>query len=238
MPICSAAAFWHHVVRVLSAINGPTHSLAFPWKVPAFLRASAKALLSAHRGRPSVPLISVDNHAKHAPILPQTSPITMRTVHVFTGQELRIDCIGCAISAMPADSYAGTIHVGSSFHVHQDLETALPGFVIISTHRHIATIADFTAQEMSEFGRILFAARKALRDAGFETVYMFQNEDSADHFHLWLFPAYPWMTELGTGPTLLAKARDKLKSGFGVRDPSLVTATARTIAHHMERYLA
>ena len=161
----------------------------------------------------------------------------MRVIRLFTGHELRTACIGCAVANLTETDYPGTLHVSPFFHVHQDIETALAGFVIISTRRHVTSIADFTMQELQHFGPTLVAARKALSEAGFETVYIFQNEDSADHFHLWLFPAHPWMKELGKGPAMLAEALRQVKTGKGAQQPSHVVAIARRLSLSMERYL-
>ena len=161
----------------------------------------------------------------------------MRAIRSFTGHELHTTCIGCTVANLTVTDYPGTIYVNPFFHVHQDIETPLAGFIIISTRRHVTSIGDFTNQELQNFGPTLVAARKALSEAGFDTVYMFQNEDSADHFHLWLFPAYPWMKELGKGPAMLAEALRQVKSGRGVHLPLDVIDVTKRLSISMERYL-
>ena len=43
-------------------------------------------------------------------------------------------------------------------------------------------------KELSDFSNVIYKVRIALRKAGYENVYLFQNEDSSDHFHLWMVP--------------------------------------------------
>jgi diadenosine tetraphosphate (Ap4A) HIT family hydrolase len=142
----------------------------------------------------------------------------MRKVHTITGTAIQTDCIGCSIASSALADYPGTIYRGEHFHAHQDIEISLPGFVIISTLRHIVSITDFSPGEQNEFSWLLPAIRNAQRSCGFKNVYLFQNEDTVDHFHIWLFPIYEWMMPLGRGPVLLNRAIEELKSGRYIPD--------------------
>lgn len=54
-----------------------------------------------------------------------------------------------------------------------------------------------------------------------EKVTIVQEEKSTHHFHVWLFPWYKWMEEIGSGLDSIKKimeyAREKLKSEDNLR---------------------
>jgi len=84
------------------------------------------------------------------------------------------------------------------FNVHQDWEVPIPGFFVLSPHRTLRTIMDFTDEESAEFIVLLQRLRMGMRDElGITDVYYFQNEDSEHGYHLWVFPRLPWMEEHG-----------------------------------------
>jgi len=87
---------------------------------------------------------------------------------------------------------------GKHFNVHQDWEVPIAGFFIVASKRKIKSISEFTDEELKEFINILYMVRKGMRDIlGIEVVYIFQNEDTKDDFHLWLFPRHSWMKKFG-----------------------------------------
>ncbi len=83
--------------------------------------------------------------------------------------------------------------------LHQDWETPIPGFFILAIRRKgIKSIADFTDQELEEFGKILRILIKGMHQTlKIKEVYLFQNEDSKHDFHLWIFPRHLWMDKFG-----------------------------------------
>jgi diadenosine tetraphosphate (Ap4A) HIT family hydrolase len=156
----------------------------------------------------------------------------MREIETIDGTTVRTGCIGCAVvsGSMPA---GGNIYRSERFDAHQDIEIALPGFVIVSTVRHLVSIRELTGEEQIEFAQIVSRIREAQFQCGLENVYLFQNEDTTDHFHLWMFPVYEWMTGLGKGAALLAAAMHELKSGRHQHPPEEVFATAALLKSHL-----
>ena len=93
-----------------------------------------------------------------------------------------------------------TIYKGKFFEVNQDWEIPIEGFLIIAPLRKICSFDDFTDDEGKEFIDILIKTRSILRkELGIENVYIFQNEDTAHNFHVWVFPRHKWMDEFGKG---------------------------------------
>jgi len=85
-----------------------------------------------------------------------------------------------------------------NFVVAQDWEVPIPAFFILSTKRKIRSISEFTDEEATEFGPLIKKVRQGMLVAlGIEDVYFFQNEDTEHGFHLWMFPRYEWMREIG-----------------------------------------
>lgn len=84
------------------------------------------------------------------------------------------------------------------FVVGQDWEVPIPGFMIVSPVREVRSIADFTQDEVVDFALTTHKVRRGMRDVlGIEEIYLFQNEDTAHNFHLWMFPRYEWMEGFG-----------------------------------------
>jgi diadenosine tetraphosphate (Ap4A) HIT family hydrolase len=85
-----------------------------------------------------------------------------------------------------------------NFAVAQDWEVPIPAFFILSTKRKIRSIAEFTDEEAAEFGPLIKKVRQGMLDVlEIKDVYFFQNEDTEHGFHLWMFPRYEWMKEIG-----------------------------------------
>lgn len=90
------------------------------------------------------------------------------------------------------------IIVTEHFDVHQDWETPIPAFFIITSRRKIRSVEEFNDEETEEFIKLVRKVRKGMREIlGINDVYLFQNEDKEHHFHLWLFPRYEWMERFG-----------------------------------------
>ncbi len=134
-----------------------------------------------------------------------------RTIEDFTGIKKEVECIGCACAAAGKD-VSGFIIESDLFHAHQDQEVPISGFVILSTKRHIGSVDEFTDEEAKEFIDLLRKIRRAQRKIlGIETVYLIQEEDTADHFHLWMLPRYEWMNDEEKFGRRVSSARPILK---------------------------
>lgn len=121
----------------------------------------------------------------------------MVTIKDISGVEHEIDCIACSIQsgkvALPVEMIAETKY----FTAEQDFEYPIEGFVILVSKRHIKSILEFTEEEQKDFSNFLIECRKAMKEKlGIEAVTIVQEEtSSSSHFHVWLFPWLPWMSE-------------------------------------------
>lgn len=113
----------------------------------------------------------------------------------------RIKCIGCALQNGELKRVGEKVGETKSFDVEQDFETPIPGFMIISSKKHIKGIEDLSESERKEFIDLLYNVRKAMTSAlGVEYAHIIQKEDTfiaRSHFHVWLFPRYDWMKQFG-----------------------------------------
>ena len=108
------------------------------------------------------------------------------------------DCIGCLIESGKVDASEFVILRTDFFTVNQDLDVPIPGFLIISSRRHVFSVEEFTLEEAKEFGKLVRLVRKGMREIfAANTVYLFQNEAGDSHFHLWMFPRQDWMEPFG-----------------------------------------
>lgn len=122
----------------------------------------------------------------------------MKVVSINSKKKEIGNCLGCAIVSGKIDHSKAEIIVTRYFNVHQDYEIPIEGFLIVSTKRHIMSIADFTEEEQKEFIRLICKLRKGMKEAlKIKEVYLFQNEDTIHHFHLWMFPRLKWMEKFG-----------------------------------------
>jgi diadenosine tetraphosphate (Ap4A) HIT family hydrolase len=112
--------------------------------------------------------------------------------------DTKVKCIGCALEKGDLGSDCEKIFETKNFVVSQDYETPIPGFMIVSSKKHIKGIEELNENERKEFIDLLFNVRRAISSLGIKNVYIIQKEDSIEyvsHFHAWLFPRYPWMME-------------------------------------------
>lgn len=119
-----------------------------------------------------------------------------RQITDISGNVVEVECIGCAIAQGAVKVRGGSVINTKYFDVSQDFEVPIPGFMIIATKRHLSSVDEFTDEEAVEFTRILRGTRKIQHDVlGIDSVYIHQEEDSSDHFHVWMLPRYHWMEE-------------------------------------------
>ena len=124
--------------------------------------------------------------------------------HIVTttdDQKFETDCIACSIARQEVGFPGGIIKETKFFQVINDFEIPIPAFLIINSKRHIGSLAYFTEEESADFIDFLVQVRAALKKVlGVERVTIIQEEKTIDsHFHMWLFPWYPWMGAVGSG---------------------------------------
>lgn len=119
-----------------------------------------------------------------------------REITDIAGGTKLIACLGCAIENGEVERRGGSIAATTHFNANQDWEIPIPGFVIVASRRHLQSIDELTDEERDDFIQFLCRVRHTMREVlNIQTVYFIQEEDTSDHFHVWMFPRYPWMAE-------------------------------------------
>lgn len=143
------------------------------------------------------------------------------------GQEKKITCLGCAREK--GEVTLGNIIKTKHFDAHQDYEIPIPGFVIISSRRHIQSVDEFTDEEQRDFIEFLCRLRSAQRQVlGIDVVYIVQEEDTSHHFHVWMFPRYDWMAKkfgrkIPSVRPIMEYARENLKTKENIKKVEAAT---------------
>jgi len=143
----------------------------------------------------------------------------MVKIKSIDGVVKEVDCIGCAIQRLEIKRIGGVVAETEHFEVTQDIETPIPGFMILSSKAHLKGIGDFSKELRAEYIEFLYKIRKAMKTAlGVDYTDLIQDEDSIktiSHFHMWLFPRYPWMDRFGSGIVsilpIIKYARENMK---------------------------
>ena len=149
-----------------------------------------------------------------------------KSITDFTGKSKEFECLACARENW--EITLGNIVKTMHFDAHQDYEIPIPGFVIISSRRHIQSIDEFTESEQADFIKLLCRVRLAQREvSGIDAVYLFQ-ADSAKHFHIWLFPRFDWMdekfgTKIQSVRPIMEYARENLMTDESIMEVEVMT---------------
>jgi len=114
---------------------------------------------------------------------------------------MKVRCTGCALHKGKLKRPGEKVYETKNFNVEQDFETPIPGFMIVSSKKHIKSIEELNENQRKEFIEVLYKVRKALTKVlKIKYVYIIQKEDTIiarSHFHMWLFPRYKWMDRFG-----------------------------------------
>ena len=153
------------------------------------------------------------------------------------GNKWKCDCVGCAIANGEIESPGGIIHDGKSCVLTADLEIPLPGFLVISAKRQINSFSELEKSERDEIGDIIACAEKALRDLGITEQITLVQEERSVHFHVWIFPNYPWMNEkFGRGIKYLRDISEYCQQNSSREDTNKVLEVVDKIRGYFEQH--
>lgn len=125
------------------------------------------------------------------------------------GRKWTYECMGCAIGRGEVLTPGGVIFEGKTVLLCADPEIPIPGFLIINVKRHVRSFSEFSREERIEIVDVIACAEKALRELNITNEVTLVQEERSNHFHLWIFPHYDWMTEkFGKGITHLREISD------------------------------
>ncbi len=128
----------------------------------------------------------------------------MKVINDINNKQLDITdkCLGCEIVNHNIKTQGGIIYETPNFIVVQDIETPIPGFMVITSKKHVRTILDLNKDEYYELMDLCYRVRESMMHIPDITDVTLIHKELAQHFHLWLFPRYEWMinnTDLGFG---------------------------------------
>ena len=151
----------------------------------------------------------------------------------FLGNEWTFDCLGCAIANREIEVPGGVIYDGKAAFLCADPEVPIPGFLIISSKRHVTSFSQFTKEERFEIGEVLFYAEKALKDLKLTDELTIVQEEHSGHFHIWVFPKYDWMVEkFGQGISYLRAISKYAKEHATVTERENVVKIAEDVRRY------
>jgi len=99
-------------------------------------------------------------------------------------------CLGCDLVAGKVIAPGGILIETTIFIAVQDIETPIPGFIVITSKKHIKTILELSENEYKELFDLVYKIRSNMNMnliPDLDHVSIIQKE-VRDHFHLWLFP--------------------------------------------------
>ncbi len=143
-----------------------------------------------------------------------------RKIIDYRGIVKKIACLACAREN--GEISLGDILKSKYFDAHQDYTIPIPEFIIISSRRHIQSIDEFTNKERMDFIKFLCRIRSALRKIlKVKVVYIYQREDTRNHFHVCMLPRYDWMTKkfgrkIGSIRPIISFAKKNLKTNSNI----------------------
>ncbi|MBN2238962.1 MAG: hypothetical protein JW712_04245 [Dehalococcoidales bacterium] len=118
----------------------------------------------------------------------------------FLGNEYSVECMGCAIGSGTMIPPGGVIKETGSFLLHQDPEIPVPGFIVITAKEHVQSILHYNQTARYELIDLIHEAVSAVRELKITERITVIQEERSKHFHVWLFPYYPWMDEYFSSP--------------------------------------
>ncbi len=140
----------------------------------------------------------------------------MEIIDIYNNKTiLNEECLSCAIDSGEYKVPCGMIYKSEHFCVNQDCEIPIPGFIIISSNRHIKSIDQFTEEEQKEFMSLIVRLRKGMREVlninQVNIIVAELPERKDEHFHLWLYP-------------VTKEALDKFGTGIKAVKPMMIYA--------------
>ncbi|MFL5351421.1 HIT family protein [Archangium sp.] len=102
-------------------------------------------------------------------------------------------CLGCAVVGGTTRPVGGVLARSAGLVLHGVASPSpLPGWVVLTSERHVRALYDLNEEEAGELGRFAARVMRAQREVlGAEHAYAFAIGDVLRHFHLHLVPRYP-----------------------------------------------
>lgn len=159
-----------------------------------------------------------------------------KKVKDFLENEYNCECIGCSIAKKEIKLPGGIIYEDNSIILGADPEIPIPGFLIITSKRHIRSFSELTKAERIKIGDVIACAEKALKEKGISDKITLVQEERSLHFHIWIFPEHDWMIDrFGKGIQFL---RDISQYAKDTADKDVINDVLKTITEIREYFNA
>ncbi len=149
-------------------------------------------------------------------------------------------CLTCDIVNGKIVPVGGIIYQDDWVILHQCLDVNIPGYIIISSMRHVEGYDDLNDSELFRIGIVSRTTIQILKELqNVEKVYIANLGEETAHFHWHLFPRYNWMLTRHTedictankidGAKLFSLCREKYKVPLDrMNQPDILNTIAAT----------
>ena len=134
----------------------------------------------------------------------------MMTIKDISGNRYEVERTGCAIVHGDIRPPGGILKETEHFLLHQDPEVPVPGFLIVTAKEHVQSIVQLDRSARHELIDLVNEAVNAVKEGKITGQVTIIQEERSKHFHVWLFPYYPWMAEQFSGP--VSEYRDVIRA--------------------------
>ncbi len=148
-----------------------------------------------------------------------TNKIIMRKIQLYDNKEIELDkCPGCEFANHNFSLSCGIAYENDTFILSQDWELPIPGFMILSSKKHIVSLSEFSDEERDEMFNIVNKTINILKKNNvcykFNVIF-----EEKRHFHIWIMPRYEWMSKC-TDDIIgnLGKIQDYAKKNYKNKD--------------------
>ena len=105
-------------------------------------------------------------------------------------------CLTCSIIKNEKIPPGGVIYKNGEVIIHHCIDVNVPGYLVVSSIRHVGEYQELTDKELITIARILKSIVGILyKISGVEKVYILNFAEQTKHFHFHIFPRYSWMID-------------------------------------------
>lgn len=115
----------------------------------------------------------------------------------IAGEDYNINnCLGCAISNGEAIPFGNILYKDEFFHIEQDFEVPINGFIIISCNKHYSKLTDLPLEAQYKLINLVNKIINILTKHNIAEHFTTLIEERPNyHLHLWILPRHNWMIE-------------------------------------------
>ena len=127
------------------------------------------------------------------------------------GEEQEYQCLSCDIANHKIIPPGGYIYEDDFINVSADPEIPIEGFVVLGVNKHVKSLCDFTDEERNRIMEVLNKTIQVIKREGISKEVFLIQEETSQHFHIWIVPTHEWKNNLGKDLRNLQKIIDYSK---------------------------